>query len=238
MICNYTYSPIIEDYQKDGKLNVAAILKALENSGNLHSDSAGDNILAGSNNNKAWVLTDWRIQIDKYPSYGNKIDVQTWAEDGKVILSTNRGFLMTSNNEVLVRGLSKWVLLDLQTNRPIKIDEELINKYNPDSKRSFEDSKFSKIDSPSTFESEKIIQLRRSDIDFNGHVHNLCYLDYALDALPVDIYKNLSIKNIRISYKTPIKDGDSVVAKYVFANDKHIVCIFTDNALCASIELS
>ncbi len=239
MIFKSSFLPTIEDFRKDGKLNLVAILKALENSGNLHSDSAGDSILVGANNNKAWVLTDWKIQIENYPTYGKNIDVQTWAENGKVLLTTNRDFLMTSNDEVLVKGLSKWVLLDLTANRPTKIEESLIQKYNPDEKRVFEDSKLSKLENPESFEIEKKIQLRRSDIDFNGHVHNLCYLDFALDVLPKEIYENYNFKNIRISYKSPIKENESILAKYSYINEKHVVCIFTDeNKLCTTIELS
>ena len=77
MIVEASYIPVIEDYNKDGTLKLSAILKILENAGNCHSDSVGDNVLTGSNNGKAWVLTDWKLEIISYPVYGNDIKTQT-----------------------------------------------------------------------------------------------------------------------------------------------------------------
>ena len=63
MFVDFNYQPIIEDFNKNGTLKLEAILKVLENSGNVHSDTAGDNNLVRSQNRIAWVLTDWKIQI-------------------------------------------------------------------------------------------------------------------------------------------------------------------------------
>ena len=73
MIIDFEYQPVLEDYKKNGDMKLGSILKILENSGNKHSDKAGDAILEGTNNGKAWILTDWLIDIIAYPKYGDKI---------------------------------------------------------------------------------------------------------------------------------------------------------------------
>lgn len=227
MIFEANYTPSIEDYGRNGKLSPTAILKILENAGSLHSDNADDGILAGCKDGMGWVLTDWRLEVLEYPVYGTSIKTETWAVAGKVVLSTNRNFLMyDQKGKILVKGSSKWVRFDLNAGRPVKIDPELMERYHPDEKRVFEDDKMPKISEPESWTSEKDIQLRRSDIDFNNHLHNLCYLDFALEMLPDPVYLKGGFKGIRIAYKTAVKEGESLVARYTAMEDGHLVGIY------------
>ena len=73
MIVEASYIPVIEDYNKDGTLKLSAILKILENAGNCHSDSVGDNVLTGSNNGKAWA---------SLPTKGSTMILNASAEKG------------------------------------------------------------------------------------------------------------------------------------------------------------
>lgn len=59
MFVKFEYEPIIEDFYSNGEMKIETILKILENSGNKHSDIAGNNILEGSSSGSAWILTDW-----------------------------------------------------------------------------------------------------------------------------------------------------------------------------------
>ena len=226
MIINFEYQPLLEDYKKNGDMLLGYILKILENSGNKHSDTAGDAILESSNNGKTWVLTDWMIDIINYPKYGDKIVARTWSEPVNHSLICTRNFEMYCNDKLAVIGTTKWILLDLTTNRPCKITQEIIEKYQPEDKHTYEDSKLPRLAMPESFNRETPIAIRRLDIDFNDHVHNLTYLDYALEGLPEDVYENRNFKKLRISYKLAVKAGEEIVCKYAKIEGRHICCIF------------
>ena len=51
-----------------------------------------------------------------------------------------------------------------------------------------------KISIPEKFSNEIIYKVARRDIDLNGHMHNLYYLDLAYEVLPQDIYEKRPIK--------------------------------------------
>ena len=243
MIVDFEYTPLLEDFAPDGTLLPGSILKILENSGNKHSDLAGDNILKGSSNGIAWILTDWLLEITAYPKYGDKLMARTWSETVRQPLACMRDFELYCNGEIVAKGLTKWVLVDLNTNRPLKVSPELIEKYQPEEKFVFGDLKMPKITLPAanTFTGETKITLRRSDIDFNNHVHNLTYLDFAMEALPAEVYQKqrAAFKNVRISYKSGVKAGENIVCRYTEQESKHIICIFgEDGSLRTQIELS
>ncbi|MCR4580012.1 MAG: hypothetical protein K5681_06680 [Treponema sp.] len=243
MIVTFEYTPLLEDFAADGTLQLGAIMKILENSGNKHSDMAGDNILKGSSSGIAWIMTDWMLDISSYPKYGDKLSASTWSETVKQPLACMRDFELYSNGKSVVRGLTKWVLVDLKSGRPLRVSPELIEKYQPEDKALFEDSKMPKIAMPAAedFTKETKITLRRGDIDFNNHVHNLTYLDFALEALPAAIYeeKKTSFSKVRIAYKTGIKAGEAITCRYAEMDGKHIVYIFgDDDKVRTQIELA
>lgn len=228
MFIDFEYQPLIEDYNKDGSLKLESILKILENAGNRHSDTCGDNILTGSNNGVTWVLTDWYVEIDSYPKYGDKIVARTWSQNPDSIFGCSRDFEFYANDNLCIKGTTYWVLFDLTKGRPAKITPELIGKYQPENKSVFAEKMIKKLAVPENFSSEIEIKPRRNDIDFNNHVHNLVYVDYAMEALPQDVYEAHNFKSIRINYKTAVKSESKIIARYAFEDNKHIVCIYDE----------
>lgn len=226
MFVNFEYNPLIEDFNKDGTLKLESILKILENAGNKHSDSCGDNILTGSNNGVTWVLTDWYVELESCPKYGDKIVAKTWSQNPDSLFGCPRDFELYANDKLCAKGTTYWVLFDLNRGRPAKITPELISKYAPEAVSVFSEKKITKLALPESFTSETIIKPRRNDIDFNGHVHNLVYLDYAMEVLPQEVYNSHSFKSIRINYKSAITDISDITAKYAYVDDTHTVCIY------------
>lgn len=52
--------------------------------------------------------------------------------------------------------------------------------------------------------------VQRRDIDTNHHVNNLYYLDYAYEALPLEVFKNNKFSNVEIMYKHQATLGDTL----------------------------
>lgn len=239
MIVKKQYHTSVEDFTKEGKLNLPAILKLFENAGNSHSDKAGDSPFDYDGHSFAWVITEWKIEISEYPHYSDKIEVETWSEGLSSPLIASRDFLLYKNGEVCARGTSKWVRIDVQKGRLCKIEKELLDKYEPEDKTVFEDGKVEKIQLPENFDFEKPIPVRRCDIDFNSHIHNVKYLDYALETLPEDVYKSQNFKSLRITYKTATKEGEALTGKYAFLDSKHVVGIYAeDNSVKALVQFA
>lgn len=237
MIFNYVYKPIIEDYDNQGNYKLGAILKAFGNAGSAHSDASGDNVIQGSNTGKGWVLLDWKLEIIEAPKMGEDLKVDTWIEPLRSPFGTIRSFLGYAGDKLCVKGITKWVLLDLTTGRPTKIPEELIESYTVNEGSAFEGSKIEKIAEPENYTSETEILVRRSDIDWNNHVHNLTYLDYAIDCLPEEIYTAKKFNKLRITFKTAIFGREKITGKYGTTENASVVAIHNEKGdLCTLVE--
>lgn len=226
MIVEQEYQIKLSEIGKENKITNKAILGDLEDVGGIHSNIAGYGILDIQQTKLSWVLLDWKLKIIRRPKYSEKIKIKTWSKNA-IKFYTYRDFeVYDENGQVIAIATSKWVLLDIDKGKIVKISDEVLNKYEPELEKSvFDISEIEKSQEPEDYISEVEYTVKKSDIDVNNHMHNLNYLELANEALPEEIYNNKEFNNVRINYKKEVKLGEIVKCKYGYENDEHIIVI-------------
>lgn len=237
MIFSGTYYPQIEDYSRSGKLSAEAVLRIFLNAGSYHSDSVSDSVIQGSLDGVAWILTEWRVSLFSRPPYSKQLEYSTWARAKTKQSRVSRDFTLDMDGERIAQGSARFVLLDLETSKPFGISEELMTAYAPEEKSVYDD-KLPKLREPESYEKTMPIAMRRSDMDFNGHVHNICYLGYALEMIPEEDYLSENFSQIRIVYKSPLHEGEKAEAGCCCIDGRNTVGIYGNGELKAIVELS
>ena len=228
----------IDDFDAKGYMLPSALLKVLENAADHHSASVTDESVEGSMHGVAWILAEWRVEIIRAPRYNDVINIETWISDGSAAAHSNREFLLSDEHGgVLVKAAAKLTLFDLKANRIIKTDRAVLERYRPEGRAVFSE-KAHRLLPAESFEHEVQFPLRRSDIDYNGHVHNTSYLNFVFDILPENAVQSFDIAKVRIAYKRPIKLGDNTIIKFHKDGGVWNVCVFGNDVLCAIIELT
>lgn len=233
----------VRDVASRGSLTNEGFLNLLENAACSHSEVAGFGINQMEQTHLSWVLLQWKAQINKRVSYNTPIIVKTWAKGANKCL-TYRDFEMYDENDGLIGVAStKWSLVNTQTGRIAKITPEIIGRYSPeDDKNVFEEVEIPKLREPEIIDNMEpcyTFTVSRRDIDMNQHMHNLYYLDYAVESLPEDVYQNLDCNQFEIMYKNGAKLGETVNCFYVKDETTHIIVMKNaeDNRLHAIIQL-
>ena len=240
MIFKEKFKMGLKDIDKNNLLKNRAILEYLENIGSFHSDVAGYGAEYTGKTGIAWVLLGWKLKVLKRPQYGQELEIHTWAKLGSKV-ATFRDFEIYDNNQNLCAiATSKWTMVDIGKGKITKIDDEVINAYKVESKNVFQKLELEKLKIPSNFDYKTEYTVKRKDIDINGHMHNLYYLDLAYEALPEEIYEKRPFDNVNIQYKKEIKLGEKVICKYAKVENKYNVTIFSEDEknVHAIVELS
>lgn len=235
MFYTETYCPGVADFDRDGKLAYEAILRILENTASRHSDASGDDVIDGSRRGITWVLTDWRVEIVRRPQSKAPLQVATWVRDNAPVGRVFRDYTITDTSGTeLVRAESRLILFDLCTEKIVRIDRERFASYRPEARSVFPDSA-PRLRAPDVFDTQTVLPLRRCDIDFNGHVHNTRYLEFALEALP-ETMRCDAFRGFRIVYPKAVKDTKTVTLKYTAADDGAFVCLYSADTLCTIVR--
>lgn len=229
----------LKDINDDLTITDRGILEMFENVSSHHSDMVGFGVVSRESIGFTWILMDWKVKVIKRPKYGENIWVSTWARyiNGKLKKAyTYRDFeVLDETGEVCIIATSKWVIINTETRKIIHIDDDIINTYELEDKSVFDEQELEKLKEPSEFSNEVEYAVKRSDVDFVKHVHNLYYIDLAYNVLPENVYNLRPFNEIRISYKKEITLNDKIKCKYAYEEDAHIVSIVDEEDKLHSI---
>lgn len=234
MIFKHKFEFGLENINSEKKITNKALLQFLENCATKHADSIQDGVVDIIDSGITWVLIEWNLRVLDRPRYGDTLEIHTWIRN-ITKLYTFREFEIYVEGKLMAIASAKWLLVDINTLKPVKITDELVAKYQPElNKNAFGDEEFPKIVEQDAYEQEIDYYIRKSDIDINNHVHNLNYLDMAYEVLDIK-----QVNNVRILYKKEIKYNDKIKVLGLVKNSKNYIKIYNldDNSINALIEL-
>ncbi len=208
------------------------ILNYLEETAIAHSDSVGLGIDKLKTSGLAWILNKWLLNITYYPAWGEKITVETWASKFERFYATREFCIRSADGKIIGAATSRWIFLNINKKRPIRIPQEVINAYGKTSD-SLLKSPFIDTDSAGAFTAAKEFSVRKSDIDTNDHVNNARYIEWILETIPAEIDNNYILTDLEIEYKKETKYGAIIKAAAFTAfsgpSSKHFTHLITAN---------
>lgn len=239
MIYTTYYNIELDDIGRDEKATNRSIMKIMQETAVLHSEYIGYGLLNMEEKEKAWMVLDWEIKVIERPLYNTKVKAQTW---GRRIdrLSAYRDFkLEDEEGNTIAIATSKWVFVDIQKRKPTRITEDIKNLFEIEPDKKVLDKGLEKIKRDDyNFDKEyKEYKVERRDIDINGHMNNLAYIDMAYEILPEEVYQNKVFNNIRITYKKEIVYGESIEYYYAEQGNKSIIEARKKDEIKSLIEL-
>ena len=228
MVVNHKFYIGLRDINSKLELTNTGILACLEDVGCMHSEIAGYGLFNRKVTRKTWILLNWKVEVIKRPLYNEVINVETWSR-GMDRYYAYRDFRITDkDNNIIIKGTSKWILVDIDKRKPIKISDEVGDAYFPENNSVFEDNTIEKILIPNDYISVINYKITKNMIDINNHLHNIYYMDIAKEALPDELI-NTEFNKFEIMYKNEIKDGENVKAFYSKSDDIHYVVIKSED---------
>ena len=229
----------IKDIGIKNKLTNYALLSFLEEIGCYHSDLAGFGINDIERTKKAWILMNWKLKVIDRIKYGDKLQIKTWTRPmEKNKYYTYREFEVYNESKKIAMASSRWVLFDIDLKKIVKISENILSNYYPESNKVFE-NEIENIKNIEDFTIKKQYEVQRADIDINKHMHNLNYLKIAYEVLPEKLFWDSEKNNVNIMYKHQILYGEKINCYYICNNNRHTITLKSkdDKILHAIIEL-
>ena len=159
---------------------------------------------------KTWVLSRLAVEMDEMPMQYTKFNVETWVESAMKYF-TNRNFCVVGEDgKVYGYGRSVWAMIDTETRQPQDIleihDGEIVNWIDTEKECPIEKSSRVKMSDKAVLVRE--IDTYYNDVDVNGHVNSIKYIEHILDLFSIDFYRENKIKRFEIAYVAESYGGD------------------------------
>lgn len=156
----------------------------------------------------AWVLSRMAIEMKRFPDQYETIHVETWIEDVGRANTTRNFSIRDEKNEIIGNACTIWVMFDMKTRRAKDLQTlEGIHE--------FANGEVGLIEKPiklGSVEGEDYdgFKVKYSDIDINGHVNSIRYIQWISDCFSLDCYRKCSVKRFEINYMNEMLFDDYV----------------------------
>lgn len=200
----------------------------LLNAADFHSNDRGYGMNYLMPRHRTWVLSRLAIEMTDMPKSYDKFFVETWVENAMKYF-TARDFKIcgkTTNAEqasetkqasdkaehVYGYGKSVWAMIDTDTRQPVdifSIHDGLINEY-IDTEKPCPIAASSRVKMSSEAKLVRTIDTYYNDVDVNGHINSIKYIEHVLDLFDLDYYKAYFLQRFEIAYVAESHQGDQL----------------------------
>ena len=207
-----TYQFVAEPFHVDftGRLTLGVLGNHLLNCAGFHATERGFGMATLNEDNYTWVLSRLAIEMDEMPCQYEDFTVQTWVEN-VYRLFTDRNFAVTDKDGRRIGyARSVWAMISMHTRKPVDLlamHEGHIADYVCDEP--------CPIDKPSRIKVRAAgptctLRAKYSDIDVNGHVNSIRYIEHILDLFPLEKYRTQRIRRFEMAYVAESYYGDTL----------------------------
>lgn len=191
------------------RLNIVGIFNTVMDLATEHGDELGLGMKPLADKGLFWVASKTKLKIHRRPELLTTIEAKTWPEKPNRI-RCNRYYALSQNGEMVVEGKTEWVMLEIGSGRPAKID----GAYPLDMEHCTDvvcDTPFCRVGT--NFEGcEKLGEytICSADIDVSQHMNNVAYVRAVLSAFSCREIEEMNITEIDVAYRAQCYEGEKL----------------------------
>lgn len=207
-----TYKFVAKPFHVDftGRLTMGVLGNHLLNCAGFHASDRGFGIATLNEDNYTWVLSRLAVELDEMPYQYEDFSIQTWVEN-VYRLFTDRNFaIIDKEGKKIGYARSVWAMISMNTRKPadlLALHSGSIVDYVCDEPCPIEKPSRIKVASK---EPVAALVAKYSDIDINGHVNSIRYIEHILDLFPIEMYKEKRIRRFEMAYVAESYYGDEL----------------------------
>jgi len=194
----------------NGELTIMGMLNYFQDCSTFQSEDMNVGIDYYKSLRQAWVINYWQIDFIKQPRLGDRVTIGTLPYALKSFLGYRNFYMKDSlTGEMYAKANSIWTLIDIDTNKPARANDRIVEAYKIEEKLDMDYCDRKKVMvSDDAVEMEPII-VSKHHLDTNNHVNNGQYVKLALDFVPEDFV----IKRLQAEYVNQARLGDTIIPK-------------------------
>lgn len=212
------FSFVCEPFHADftGHLNLSILGNHLLNCAGQHASRRGFGIARLNDEDHTWVLSRMVIECGDLPCQYETFSIDTWVES-VYRLFTDRNFtIRNAEGSAIGYARTVWAMIGMHSRKPI----ELISLYDgaiPSYTCPEEPCPIAKPEriKVSATEPSLTFTAHYSDIDINGHVNSMRYIEHVMDLFSLDYLRVHALRRFEIAYMAESYCGDQI---HIFAD--------------------
>lgn len=197
-------------YEADANqlMRPTAMLDLMQEAANVNASTLGFGYDEMINSNIAWVLSRTHVKFINTPKWREEVNLKTWHKGVSKLFYLRDFILSDKEGNPMVLATTSWLIIDMNTRRLVRNNDLALNNTAMDAIAAPAD----KVVLPVDIEPKLVRKhpITWSEIDTNGHVNNVKYAVWAIDAVKTEDIKERPLKELLINYDAEVMPGDVV----------------------------
>jgi acyl-ACP thioesterase len=180
------------------------------NAADFHSTDRGFGMKYLLTIQRSWVLSRLAIEMEEMPPMYTKFSVETWVESAMRYFTSRNFAVVGDDGKTYGYGRSIWAMIDTESRQPTDIyaiDNGAIEQW-IDKDKPCPIDKGGRVKMGDEAELVRTIETYYNDVDINGHINSVKYIEHVLDLWPLDWYREHQIRRFEIAYVAEAHQGD------------------------------
>ena len=209
---NKTFSKdyTITCYEADANklMRPTAMLDLMQEAANVNAMTLGFGYDEMISSNTAWVLSRINVKFINTPKWRDEVNLQTWHKGVSKLFYLRDFILSDKEGNPMILATTSWLIIDMNTRRLVRNSDLALSDTAMDAIATPAD----KVVVPVDIEPELVRKhpVTWSEIDSNGHVNNVKYVVWAIDAIEQETIKEKPLKELLVNYDAEVMPGDTV----------------------------
>ena len=207
-----TFRVRVGEVDPSGRLSAAHLARYLQETADSHCRPHGLSVSALMGEDRMWVLTRLALQVTRWPTMLEEVTVETWGSHRLGGARAYRDFrVFDGSGEAIAEASSVWLMLDARTRRPVRLPE-LVLKFRHPERETPEPVDAKRLTEPEQPSVEVRLPVLWRDLDTNEHANNVCYIEWALEAVPLELRRKGALTALDIQFVGEALLGQEVVS--------------------------
>ena len=212
-------------------LSLPALMDLFQDIATLHAHEMGSGLEYLYSIDRAWIMSRWRVRLDKMPRCGHPVTVRTRAYECRRALNRRAFELVDKDGAILAQADSLWTLIDTKTGTPVSAVDITAPYLEPGEGPQLGDLP-RKVQLPEQTVPGPVFSITPDLLDTNHHVNNVRSVALAMRFLPEDF----TFTALAVDYHHPLLP-DAVVTPLCAPTQRGFAVILTAGGqACVSAE--
>ena len=193
-----------------GRLFMGHLGNHMLNAADFHSTDRGFGMRRLMGIGRSWVLSRLAIEMEQMPRQYDRFFVETWVESAMRYFTQRNFSVVSPDGHYYGFGRSVWAMIDTTTRQPTDIyaiDDGAIGQW-IEKEKECPIAKGGRVKMSDEATLVHTIDTYYNDVDINGHINSVKYIEHVLDLWPMAWYEEHAVKRFEIAYVAEAHAGD------------------------------
>ena len=208
------YEFLAEPFHCDfsGRLFMGHLGNHMLNAADFHSTDRGFGMKYLMTIKRSWVLSRLAIEMNEMPEQYTKFNVETWVENAMRFFTQRNFAVVGKDGKQYGYGRSVWAMIDTDSRQPcdiLSVKDGAINDW-IEANKACPIDKGGRVKMSDKAEFVRTIDTHYNDVDINGHINSVKYIEHVLDLWNLEWYREHRIQRFEIAYVAEAHEGDKL----------------------------